>query len=97
MLLNSTRWTFKFYVVPCIICEAPGQVFTKLQSCSENQLKTIHGKMSPIPPFSPGLSLSLPDYLASAFKMLIEPKALPRSAISGSFLLPVRENAREVQ
>lgn len=43
------------------------------------------------------VSLSLSDYLASAFKVLIEPQALPRSAISGSFLLPVRENAREVQ
>ncbi len=43
------------------------------------------------------VSLTLSDYLASAFKVLIEPRALPRSAISGSFLLPVRENAREVQ
>lgn len=71
--------------------------YSNIQSCSDNLLKTIHRKTSSIQQYTPGLRLSLSDYLVSAFKILIEPQALPRSAISDSFLLPVRENAREVQ
>lgn len=69
----------------------------KLQSCLENQLKTIRGKTSSIPAVFPRSHwLCLITWLQH-LKCSLSPRALPRSAISDSFLLPVRENAREVQ
>ena len=69
----------------------------KLQSCLENQLKTIRSKTSSIPVvFSWSHWLCLITWLQH-LKCSLSPRALPRSAISDSFLLPVRENAREVQ
>lgn len=89
---------FLFYFVPLW---STWSGIHKLQSCLEKGKKKTGWKPSVAKRLRSYSSLlvspTLSDYLASAFKVLIEPQALPRSAVSCSFLLPVRENAREVQ